>query len=469
MQSAFIKPTYNLIFRMRDEGNNCARSASMESCTLHSIHEVLDKSHQNMLRPSSLCVPPHHYNHTYKSNGQPYHQGNHLHSNLSNKNIPSNIHSTTLHSSFQYSSVNNSTHPIKESLGHSLNSTPLHEANDESWYKHAPTSHYKSSHSVSKIPISSLPTRENISNQLTTYNIRFNQPHSLVKTNTVQHTNGVNSNHQVPSHLSHPHNMMMNNMRGSSSRMRRSSLSATTAPMTTNNNTTQSPTNKNCLPSIAEILRNIEDTIPMTLINNKEQHSTREWTNTMNEPNHVYLVNQNDEGSQLQALSMRNQSLEMNNNHMKPTTMNSQPTRIDQFSPHSSLVLNHRNRSNSVSSSAISSSVQSANTSSSQMSNRSKNCSNSSDSTLYKNSKISKSNNTTTMLKKNKRYLSDRAVKLLKEWLFLNWDNPYPDSNQKRELAKMADISVSQVNNFFINARRRICKKFESPPEDHFN
>ena len=65
---------------------------------------------------------------------------------------------------------------------------------------------------------------------------------------------------------------------------------------------------------------------------------------------------------------------------------------------------------------------------------------------------------------KSTRYLSETANLILKQWLYDNWHNPYPDQSDKQYLSKLANITVAQVNNYFINARRRVCKKMKNPP-----
>jgi len=52
--------------------------------------------------------------------------------------------------------------------------------------------------------------------------------------------------------------------------------------------------------------------------------------------------------------------------------------------------------------------------------------------------------------------LPKQSVKILKNWLFLNFHNPYPTRNEKNILATMTGLSYSQVNYWFVNARVRI-------------
>ena len=44
-------------------------------------------------------------------------------------------------------------------------------------------------------------------------------------------------------------------------------------------------------------------------------------------------------------------------------------------------------------------------------------------------------------------------------WLLENADNPYPSEPQKLELAEKYRLTLTQVNNWFINARRRVLRR----------
>ncbi|XP_065061595.1 homeobox protein meis3-A-like isoform X2 [Rhopilema esculentum] len=48
------------------------------------------------------------------------------------------------------------------------------------------------------------------------------------------------------------------------------------------------------------------------------------------------------------------------------------------------------------------------------------------------------------------------ATNILKSWLFQHLSHPYPSEEQKRMLTSQTGLTFLQVNNWFINARRRI-------------
>ncbi|KAH9302881.1 hypothetical protein KI387_014464 [Taxus chinensis] len=56
------------------------------------------------------------------------------------------------------------------------------------------------------------------------------------------------------------------------------------------------------------------------------------------------------------------------------------------------------------------------------------------------------------------RGLPERAVTLLRAWLFEHFLNPYPSHADKHFLARQTGLSKSQVSNWFINARVRLWK-----------
>ncbi|XP_060533073.1 uncharacterized protein LOC132706034 isoform X2 [Cylas formicarius] len=53
-------------------------------------------------------------------------------------------------------------------------------------------------------------------------------------------------------------------------------------------------------------------------------------------------------------------------------------------------------------------------------------------------------------------HLPTKAKNHLKKWLFRHTDHPYPTDMEKQQLMKETNLSLLQVENWFINARRRI-------------
>jgi Homeobox KN domain len=54
---------------------------------------------------------------------------------------------------------------------------------------------------------------------------------------------------------------------------------------------------------------------------------------------------------------------------------------------------------------------------------------------------------------------NQRVTRVLKKWMELNIDSPYPNKNQKNELVAQTKLSFHQINVWFVNARRRKMKK----------
>ena len=44
----------------------------------------------------------------------------------------------------------------------------------------------------------------------------------------------------------------------------------------------------------------------------------------------------------------------------------------------------------------------------------------------------------------------------MKQWLFQHIVHPYPTEEEKKQIATQTKLTLIQVNNWFINARRRI-------------
>ncbi|XP_044227060.1 homeobox protein PKNOX2 [Thunnus albacares] len=58
---------------------------------------------------------------------------------------------------------------------------------------------------------------------------------------------------------------------------------------------------------------------------------------------------------------------------------------------------------------------------------------------------------------KNKRgVLPKQATNIMRSWLFQHLMHPYPTEDEKRQIAAQTSLTLLQVNNWFINARRRI-------------
>ena len=53
-------------------------------------------------------------------------------------------------------------------------------------------------------------------------------------------------------------------------------------------------------------------------------------------------------------------------------------------------------------------------------------------------------------------FISKKSTEILKQWLFEHFNHPYPNDDEKDELCLRTNLTISQLNNWFINARRRI-------------
>jgi hypothetical protein len=52
--------------------------------------------------------------------------------------------------------------------------------------------------------------------------------------------------------------------------------------------------------------------------------------------------------------------------------------------------------------------------------------------------------------------LPANAVAIFRNWFFSHLESPYPSEEEKEDLANRAGLRITQVNNWFTNARRRI-------------
>uniref|UniRef100_A0A8D8V355 Homeobox protein PKNOX2 n=2 Tax=Cacopsylla melanoneura TaxID=428564 RepID=A0A8D8V355_9HEMI len=71
--------------------------------------------------------------------------------------------------------------------------------------------------------------------------------------------------------------------------------------------------------------------------------------------------------------------------------------------------------------------------------------------------------------KRQKRgILPKQATSIMRSWLFQHLVHPYPTEDEKRHIATQTNLTLLQVNNWFINARRRILQPMldASSPSD---
>ena len=57
---------------------------------------------------------------------------------------------------------------------------------------------------------------------------------------------------------------------------------------------------------------------------------------------------------------------------------------------------------------------------------------------------------------KRRQSLDKDAKKALNEWILEHFYDPYPTKDQKDEFCKKYNISISKLNTFFVNQRRRL-------------
>nr|XP_008196118.1 PREDICTED: homeobox protein PKNOX2 isoform X1 [Tribolium castaneum] len=71
--------------------------------------------------------------------------------------------------------------------------------------------------------------------------------------------------------------------------------------------------------------------------------------------------------------------------------------------------------------------------------------------------------------KQKRGVLPKHATSVMRSWLFQHLVHPYPTEDEKRHIAAQTNLTLLQVNNWFINARRRILQPMldASAPQDN--
>ncbi|KAI9278435.1 hypothetical protein BDA99DRAFT_492137 [Phascolomyces articulosus] len=65
-------------------------------------------------------------------------------------------------------------------------------------------------------------------------------------------------------------------------------------------------------------------------------------------------------------------------------------------------------------------------------------------------------NNNSNLVKRRRGNLPKAVTAILREWLSRHKKHPYPTEDEKAALARQTNLTLNQISNWFINARRRI-------------
>ena len=89
-----------------------------------------------------------------------------------------------------------------------------------------------------------------------------------------------------------------------------------------------------------------------------------------------------------------------------------------------------------------------------------KSCTTESPKTTKSRKKFTSSSRSSSRVMKKREKTPPESQKLLKDWLFAHSRHPYPTDSEKEQLCMNTGLSLQQLNNWFINARRRILPSY---------